>query len=58
MFKMLCFKRINKGDGLIAKDTYFYTMKQKDGTSITVTLYAYGKYAEKEILEMMKDRII
>lgn len=55
---MLCFKRINKGDGLIAKDTYFYTMKQKDGTSITVTLYAYGKYAEKEILEMMKDRII
>ncbi|MBQ9805662.1 MAG: DUF5381 family protein [Clostridia bacterium] len=50
--------QLRKGDGLIAKDTYFYTMKLKDGTRITVTLYAYGKYTEKEIFETMKDRII
>lgn len=50
--------KLSKGDGLIVKDTYFYTIKLKDGTRITVTLCAYGKYAEKEIFKMMKDRII
>lgn len=43
-----------KGDGLISKDTYFHTLKLKDGREVTVTLYAYGKVAEKEILETIK----
>ena len=45
------------GDGLIAKDTYFHTLKLKDGTAITFPLYAYGKEAEKEILETIKNRV-
>ena len=43
-----------KGDGIISKDTPFYTINLKDGTKITVTLYAYGKEAENEILETIK----
>ena len=45
------------GDGVIAKDTDFYTLRLKDGTSVTFTLYAYGKAAEKEILETIKSSI-
>ena len=45
------------GDGVIAKDTNFYTLRLKDGTSVTFTLYAYGKEAEKEILETIKSSI-
>ena len=47
-----------KGDGLISKDTYFHTLKLKDGTKITFTLYAYGKEAEKEIWETIKSSIV
>lgn len=43
-----------KGDGIISKDTSFNTINLKDGTKITVTLYAYGKEAENEILETIK----
>lgn len=43
-----------KGDGLIAKDTFFYTLRLADGRIITVTLYHYGKEAEKEIFEAIK----
>lgn len=46
-----------KGDGLISKDTWFHTLKLKDGTKITFTLYAYGKEAEKEILNTIKKSI-
>ena len=46
--------KLNKGDGIISKDTSFHTINLKDGTKITVTLYAYGKEAEKEILETIK----
>jgi hypothetical protein len=46
--------RLHKGDGMIAKDASFYTINLKDGTKITVTLYAYGKEAENEILETIK----
>ncbi len=46
-----------KGDGLISKDTYFHTLKLKDGTKITFTLYAYGKEAEKEIIEALKKSV-
>lgn len=46
-----------KGDGIISGDCFFYTFKLKDGTSITVTLYEYGKEAEKEILETIKSSI-
>ena len=42
-----------KGDGLISKDTYFYTLTLDDHRNLTVTLYAYGKDAEKEILELI-----
>ena len=45
------------GDGVIAKDTNFYTLRLKDGTRVTFTLYAYGKEAEKEILETIKSSI-
>ena len=45
------------GDGVIAKDTNFYTLRLKDGTRVTVTLFAYGKEAEKEILETIKSSI-
>ena len=46
-----------KGDGIISGDCFFYTFKLKDGTSITVTLYEYGKETEKEILETIKSSI-
>lgn len=46
--------KLYKGDGIISKDTSFHTINLKDGTTITVTLYAYGKEAENEILETIK----
>lgn len=46
-----------KGDGLIAKTTIFYTLQLTDSRKITVTLYHYGKEAEKEILEAIKSFI-
>ena len=46
--------KLYKGDGIISKDTSFHTINLKDGTIITVTLYAYGKEAENEILETIK----
>lgn len=46
-----------KGDGIISKDTLFHTLKLKDGTAIKFTLYAYGKDAEKEILESIEKHI-
>lgn len=45
------------GDGVITKDTNFYTLRLKDGTSVTFTLYAYGKESENEILETIKSSI-
>ncbi len=44
----------SKGDGLIAKDTNFYTLRLTNGKKVTVTLYHYGKEAEKEIFETIK----
>ena len=49
--------KFQPGDGVIAKDTDFYTLRLKDGTRVTVTLFAYGKEAEKEILETIKSSI-
>ena len=46
-----------KVDGLIAKTTIFYTLQLTDSRKITVTLYHYGKEAEKEILEAIKSFI-
>ena len=46
-----------KGNGLISKDTYFHTLKLKDSTKVTFTLYAYGKDAEKEIIKTIKNSI-
>jgi hypothetical protein len=46
-----------KSDGIISKDTLFHTLKLKDGTAIKFTLYAYGKDAEKEILESIEKHI-
>ena len=46
-----------RGDGLISDDTYFHTLKLKDGTKITFTLYAYGKEAEKEIIETIRKSV-
>ena len=50
--------KIYKGDKIISDDCFFYTFKLKGGTSVTVTLYAYGKEAEKEILETIKSSIV
>ena len=49
--------KFHKGDKLISNDCFFYTLRLKDGTSVTVTLYAYGKEAEKEIWETIKNSI-
>ncbi|MBE6638285.1 MAG: hypothetical protein E7616_02365 [Ruminococcaceae bacterium] len=46
-----------KGDGIISKDTLFHKLKLKDGIAIKFTLYAYGKDAEKEILESIKKHV-
>ena len=45
------------GDGIFSKDTYFHTLKLKDGTKIKFTLSAYGNDAEKEILGIIKKSI-
>ena len=50
--------KFRNGDKIISDDCFFYTFRLKDGTSITVTLYAYGKEAEKEILETIKSSIV
>lgn len=50
--------KFHKGDKIISDDCFFYTFRLKDGTSITVTLYAYGKEAEKEILETIKNSVV
>lgn len=46
-----------KGDKIISGDCFFHTLKLKDGTNVTVTLYAYGKESEKEILETIQKSI-
>ncbi len=43
-----------KGDKIISEDTYFYTVKLKDGTKVTFPLYEYGKKAEEEIFGLLK----
>ena len=44
----------HRGDGIISGDCFFHTLRLKDGTEVTVTLYAYGKEGEKEILETIR----
>ena len=51
-------KSLLKGDGLIAKDTNFYTLRLVDGKRVTVTLYAHGKQAETEIVEAIKAMLV
>ena len=46
-----------KGDGIISKDCRFHTLKLKNGTKVAFTLYAYGKRAEKEIIEILRNSI-
>lgn len=46
-----------KGDKIISGDCLFHILKLKNGTKLTVTLYAYGKEAEIEILEFIKNSI-
>ena len=46
-----------KGDKIISGDCFFHTLKLKDGAKITFTLFAYGKDAEKEIIETIKNSI-
>ncbi len=50
--------KFHKGDGIISGDCFFHKLKLKDGTEVTVTLYAYGKECEKEILETIRKSII
>ena len=46
-----------KGDKIISGDCFFHTLKLKDDTKITFTLYAYGKAAEREIIEKIKQSV-
>ena len=48
---------LHKGDGIISKDARFYTLTLKDSTTIEFTLYAYGKEAEEEIWDAIKNSI-
>ena len=50
--------KLHKGDGLISADTTFHTLKLKDGKTVTVPLYAYGKDAETEIVESIRRSIV
>ena len=49
---------LRKGDGIISKDTYFYILNLIDNRKVTVTLYAYGKEAEREIIETIKKKVV
>lgn len=49
--------QLHKGDKIISGDCFFHTLKLKDGTKVTVTLYEYGREAEKEIIETSKKSI-
>lgn len=49
--------KLHKGDKITTKDTYFYTLKLKNNTTLTVTLYSFGKEAEKEIFEILYKNI-
>ena len=46
-----------KGDKIVSRDCFFHTLKLKDNTKITFTLYAYGKEAEREIIEIIKKSV-
>ena len=46
-----------KGDKIVSRDCFFHTLKLKDNTKITFTLYAYGKEAEREIMETIKKSV-
>ena len=46
-----------KGDKIITGDCYFHTLKLRNNTKITFTLYAYGKEAEREIIEVIKKSV-
>lgn len=48
----------HKGDRIISGNCFFHTLKLKDGTEVTVTLYAYGKDSEKEIIETIRKNMI
>ena len=48
---------LRKGDRIVTKDTIFYSLRMKDGSIITFTLYAYGKKAEEEIISTLKKQI-
>ncbi len=49
--------RLQEGYKRVSKDTYFHTIKLKDGKKIIFTLHAFGKKGEKEILETIKNSI-
>ena len=51
-------RKFHKGDKIISDDCFFYTMRLKDGTTITVTLYAYGKETEKEIFKTIQEGLL
>lgn len=46
-----------KGVFPLSEDTNFHTVILKDGGTVTFTLYAYGKNAEKKILSSIKENI-
>lgn len=47
--------KLHKGDGIIAGDCFLHTLKLTDGTEVMVTLYAYGKDEEIEIIDIIRN---
>lgn len=45
---------LHRGDGMRTKDTVFYRFVLKNGLEFTETLFSYGKTAEQEITEHLK----
>ena len=51
-------RELHRGDPLIdSKDCFCYILTLKDGTKVSVHLYAYGKNGEKEIAETIRQNI-
>ena len=47
--------KLHKGDGILAGDCFLHTLKLTDGTEVMVTLYAYGKDEEIEIIDIIRN---
>ena len=49
--------KLLKGDRIVTKNGHFYSLRMKDKSIITFTLYAYGKKSETDIVTTIRERI-